>query len=88
MFEKPEPLKRSKDPRLHRMGSRIPCLVQHTIDGDRAQTRQAFARLPVVSGDRQGPEDYTRIALWPTMQTPAEISEVEMPHCDMEQYCL
>jgi hypothetical protein len=36
MFEEPKPQKGPKDLRLHRKGTRVPCLVQHPIDGDRA----------------------------------------------------
>src|SRR5271166_5263750 len=88
MFEQPKPLEGPKDLSLHCKGSGVPWLVQQSIDGDRAQTRQALTRLPVVCGDRQGPENDARIALRPSIeQPPAEVSEIEMPERDMEQQC-
>src|SRR5258707_1292720 len=86
VFEEPKPLKRAQDPRLHRIGKRVQWLAQHTIDGNRAQTRQALTRLPVVRGNRQGPEGDAGIALRPSVtQASIKISQVEMPQRDMEQ---
>ena len=48
--------------------------------------RQSFRRLPVVRGDRQGPEDDADIVLWPSvMQATAEIAEIEAPQRDMKE---
>src|SRR5580698_6777632 len=86
MFEETEPQKRSKNLCLHSKGSRVPCLAQHTIDGDCTQTRQTLTRLPVGRGDRQRPEHYARIVLWPSMmQASTEKTEVEMPKRDTEK---
>jgi hypothetical protein len=70
VFEEPKPQKRAKDLCLHRKGSRVPCLVQHTVDRDCAHTRQTLTRLPVVRGDRQRPEHFARIVLWPSRCRP------------------
>ena len=52
VLEKPKPLQGSKNPRLHRIRTRVPLTFQNTYDRDRAQTREALTRLPVVGGDR------------------------------------
>jgi len=72
MFEEPKPQKRPKDLCLHCEGSLVPWrFVQHADDGDSAQTRKTLTRLPVGCCDRQWPEHYARVLLWPSLMQAA-----------------